>query len=262
GSKTVEVSNFKGYVERMIAIPEGADPASITTGVVAGQDGALFHVPTTITVIDGKYYARINSLTNSTYLLIESTKSFKDVEKHWAKQAINDMGSRLIVSGTEDGNFNPGGSITRAEFAAIVVNALGLRHTSSRNNSFTDVPAQAWYHDAVSIAAAYGLMAGSGNGEFRPEDRITREQALTVIAKAMEITGLKPEANSDEYQKVLAGFGDSSKVASWAVKGAASCVDTGIVSGKDAGMLAPKADITRAEACVIIRNLLQKSKLI
>ncbi|EMS69818.1 S-layer homology domain-containing protein [Ruminiclostridium cellobioparum] len=262
GSKTVEVSNFKGYVERRLAVPEGADPASITTGVVAGQDGALFHVPTTITVIDGKYYARINSLTNSTYLLIESTKSFKDVEKHWAKQAINDMGSRLIVSGTEDGNFNPGGSITRAEFAAIVVNALGLRHTDSRNNSFTDVPAQAWYHDAVSIAAAYGLMTGSGNGEFRPEDRITREQALTVIAKAMEITGLKPEANPDEYQKILAGFSDSSKVASWAVKGAASCVDTGIVSGKDAGMLAPKADITRAEACVIIRNLLQKSKLI
>lgn len=262
GSRTVEVSNFNGYVERVIAIPEGIDPASITTGVVAGKDGTLFHVPTSIIVIDGKYYARINSLTNSTYLLIENTKSFKDVEKHWAKQAINDMGSRLIVSGTEDGNFNPGGSITRAEFAAVVVNALGLLHTGSKNNSFTDVPAQAWYHDAVSIAAAYGLMAGSGNGEFRPGDRITREQALTVIAKAMEITGLKQEANPEEYQKVLARFNDSSKVASWAVRGVASCVDTGIVSGKDAGMLAPKADITRAEACVIIRNLLQKSKLI
>ncbi len=262
GSRTVEVSNFKGYVERMMAIPEGVDPESITTGVVAGKDGSLFHVPTSIIVIDGKYYARINSLTNSTYLLIENTRSFKDVEKHWAKQAIDDMGSRLIVSGVLDGNFNPEGSITRAEFAAVVVNALGLRHTDSRNNSFVDVSSQAWYHDAVSIAAAYGLMAGSGKGEFRPDDWITREQALTVIAKAMEITGLKPEANPEEYQKILARFTDWSKVASWAGKGVASCVDTGIVSGKDAGMLVPKADITRAEACVIIRNLLQKSKLI
>ncbi len=64
GDQTVEVSRFNGYVERTIAIPDGVDPSKITTGIVLNADGTFSHVPTQIVVIDGKYYAKINSLTN------------------------------------------------------------------------------------------------------------------------------------------------------------------------------------------------------
>jgi hypothetical protein len=88
GDKTVEVSKFNAYVERLIEIPEGIDPSKITTGIILNADGTFSHVPTAITIIDGKYYAKINSLTNSTYSVIWSPKTFKDVEKHWAKDVV------------------------------------------------------------------------------------------------------------------------------------------------------------------------------
>ena len=98
GNKTVGVTKFNAYVERLVAIPEGIDPSRITTGVIVNSEGTFSHVPTVITVIDGKYYAKINSLTNSTYSVIYSPKVFKDVET-LARDAINDMASRLVVSG-------------------------------------------------------------------------------------------------------------------------------------------------------------------
>jgi hypothetical protein len=70
GSQTVDVSSFNAYVERTIAIPDGVDPNKITTGVVVDPDGTTHHVPTRVTVINGKYYAVINSLTNSTYSVV------------------------------------------------------------------------------------------------------------------------------------------------------------------------------------------------
>lgn len=70
GNMTVDVSKFNSYVERMVAIPDGVDPNKITTGIVFNPDGTFYHVPTAITVINGKYYAKINSLTNSTYSVI------------------------------------------------------------------------------------------------------------------------------------------------------------------------------------------------
>jgi len=128
--KTVDVSKFNAYVERMIAIPEGVDPSKITTGVILNSDGTFAHVPTQIIIVNGKYYAKINSLTNSTYSVIWSPKTFKDVETHWAREAVNDMGSRLVISGVGNETFAPERDITRAEFAAILVR--GSRANESR----------------------------------------------------------------------------------------------------------------------------------
>lgn len=262
GSKTVDVSKFNGYVERMVAIPDGVDPSKITTGIVLNADGTFSHVPTTIVVIDGKYYAKISSLTNSTYSVIWNPKTFKDVENHWAKAAVNDMGSRLVISGVGDSKFEPNRAVTRAEFAAIVVKSLGLMRPGTGKNTFKDVTKDAWYYDAVSIASQYGIISGYGSGKFGPNDRITREQAMTMIARAMKITGLKVDLTAGEAGKLIAGFGDEDESAAYAVSSIAVCVKTGIVSGRNGNMIAPKDNITRAEVAVIVRSLLQKSGLI
>jgi hypothetical protein len=99
GDRTVQVSRFNGYVERTVAIPDGVDPSRITTGIVLNEDGTFRHVPTQIIMIDGKYYAKINSLTNSVYSVIYNPVSFADVATHWSKEAVNDMGSRMVVTG-------------------------------------------------------------------------------------------------------------------------------------------------------------------
>ncbi len=259
GNKTVEVSRFNGYVERMVAIPDGVDPSKITTGVVLNNDGTLSHVPTDIIKIDGKWYAKIKSLTNSTYSVIYNQKSFTDVEGSWAKDAINDMGSRLIISGIGDDKFGPDLKITRAEFASIIVRALGLMRPGTGKDSFKDVSKDAWYYDAVSIAYENGIISGCGNGQFKPLDNITREQAMSMIMRAMKITGLKVDLNLDGLKS---SFKDSSSVSKWAEDSVTACIKAGIIPGVYGDKLAPLNKATRAEIADMVRKLLQKSGLI
>jgi len=261
GEKTVTVSKFNGYVERTVAIPDGVDPSKITTGIVLNADGTFSHVPTTIIKIDGKYYAKINSLTNSTYSVIYNPIEFADVAKHWAKDSINAMGSRLIVSGSGNGNYSPNKEITRAEFAAIVIRALGLKAETTESR-FTDVKASSWYEGYVETAISYGIITGYSNGKFGPNDKITREQAMTMIARAMKLTGLYSALTEAEMSAQISSYADGASSSKYAKEGIATCLKTGVVSGKSSSRLAPKDYITRAEVAVIIERMLKKSKLI
>lgn len=259
--KTVEVSSFNSYVQRTIAIPDGVDPNKITTGIVVDPDGTVHHVPTRITFIDGKYYAVINSLTNSTYSVIWNPVTFADAANHWAKDSINNMGSRMVVTGTGNNNYTPDIDITRAEFAAIMVRALGLE-LGSGVSGFNDVSESDWYCGYVKTAASYGLITGYTGGAFGPNDKITREQAMTIIARAMTITKLDTSIDASDASSLLAGFKDVSSVSSYAKEGISACVSSGIVNGKSSNTIAPQDNIIRAEVAVIVERLLQKSELI
>lgn len=259
--KTVVVSQFNTYVERTIAIPDGVDPSKITTGVVIDTDGTARHVPTKVVVIGGKYYAKINSLTNSTYLVVWHPYEFKDMVNHWAKAEVNDMGSRMVVSGVNGGIYEPDRDITRGEFAAIMVKALGLK-PGLGNNPFSDISSTAWYSDYVKTAYLYKIITGYEDGSFKAMNKITREEAMTMIVRAMDITGLKFELTKADAEKLLSGFKDGSTTSDWAWEEVAACIKTGVVSGRDNGIVAPNDSITRAEVAVIVKRLLQKSGLI
>ena len=262
GGKTVEVTRFNSYVERLVAIPEGIDPDRVTTGIVLNPDGTFSHVPTAIIIIDGKYYAKINSLTNSIYSVIWNPKNFRDTENHWAKEAINDMGSRMIVGGNGNDNYEPDRHITRAEFTAVIVRALGLMRPGTGKNVFNDVEKGAWYYDAVSIAYEYGIVSGSGSGKFNPLDKITREQAMAMVSRTMKIIGLKVELSENEVKELLDAFKDSGSITDFAKNGAAACIETGIITGRMNNLIAPKEYMTRAETAVAVRRLLEKSGII
>lgn len=261
GGKTVEVSKFNAFVERTLAIPEGVDPNKITTGIVMDSDGAVRHVPTQVTVIGGKYFAKLNSLTNSTYSVVWHPLEFKDAAGHWAKEAINDMGSRMVISGVGNGIFQPDRAITRAEFTAIVVTALGLK-PGIGTASFTDVKDSDWYSGYIKTAFEYNIVSGYDAEKFGPKDSITREQAMSIIARAMKITPLKVELAEGETQKLLGAFLDREKTAGYAKDSIAACVKAGVVQGRNGKVLDPKKNITRAEVAVIVRNMLQKANLI
>jgi hypothetical protein len=262
GNKSVDVSKFNGYVERTFAIPEGTGAAGITTGIVLNADGSFSHVPTAVAVIGGKAYATINSLTNSTYAVIYSPKTFADVNTHWAKEAVNDMASRLVIEGSGEGQFEPDRDITRAEFAAIIVKGLGLMRPGTGKDVFQDVAKGSWYYDAVAIAHEYGIIDGYEDGTFGPLDQISREQAMAITARAMKLTGLKAELTENEADKLLAGFEDAGYAAGYAKLSIASCLKTGIITGRDGHTVVPKSNITRAEVAVIVKRLLQASGLI
>lgn len=260
GEKKVEVSRFNNYVERTIPIPDGVDPHKITTGVVQNSDGTVTHVPTKIVVIDGKYYAKINCLTNSTYFVIWHPKNFKDVERHWARDSVNEIGARLVINGVDANNFAPDRDITRAEFAAIAGRALGLK-AGSTTNQFSDVQESDWFCGVVGAAYAFGIVSGYEDGAFRPDQAISREEAMAMIARAMKIAGMDTNLADAGVKAQLARFKDKDGVNDWAKKYVAICIKNNIVVGSNS-LLTPDHNITRAETATIMMRMLQKADLI
>ena len=258
--QSVELSKFTAYVERNIAIPDGVDPNKITTGVVVEPDGTVSHVPTKVVLENGKYYAQINSLTNSTYSVVWHPIEFKDVAKHWAKEAVNDLGSRMVIEGIGQDLFDPDQDITRAEFAAIMVRGLGLK-LEGGDTPFSDVNAKDWYHGSVRTAYSYGLISGFEDGTFRPLQKITREEAMTILARAMKLTNPKFDS-SKSADELLSPFADIQDVSGWARSSIVDSLRAGIVSGRSNNKLAPKANITRAEVAALVQKLLRRSELI
>nr|WP_281288492.1 cadherin-like beta sandwich domain-containing protein [Saccharibacillus brassicae] len=256
GERNVEVNNFTQYVEREIPIPAGIDPNRITTGVVIEPNGTVRHVPTAVTQTGGTYYAEVNSLTNSSYVLIWNPEQFADVAGKWSQSAVNDMASRLVVNGVGEDRFNPEGAVTRAEFAAILVRALGLPGTL-QTAGFSDVASGQWYAEAAATADQYGLIAGYPDGTFRPNATITRQEAFTVLNRAAQIAPLRLPGTGSE----LGSYRDRADVADWATDAAESLLAAGLVEGSG-GWLRPEATLSRAESAAVAQRLLRQASLI
>lgn len=252
----VEISKFSNYVERVMEIPAGVDPSKITTGIVFNPDGTYSHVPTVVWQKDGKWFAKVKSLTNSDYSVIWNPVTVASVENHWAKDAVNDMASRLVIFNSE--KFEPNEAITRADFAEYIVRALGLyREGSTHENKYKDIGATGERTLAVRIANEYGIVTGYTDGSFRPDALITREEAMSMYQRAMKITKL---VGTDENR--FQNYTDYKQVGSWAAAYVKEVLSAHVFNGTTATTISPKSNLTYAEAAQAIKNLLVESKLI
>ena len=260
GNQTVEVNSFSTPVKRYILIPENIDRNQISTALVIEKDGTVRHVPTKVVMIRNKYYAQITGFTNSVYVLVNHSREFVDVENHWAQSVVNEMGSRLIIKGTGEGLFTPNAAITRAEFAAIVIKALGLRE-SDQPSRFYDINKSDWFYGTVTAAVEHGLTTGYTDGTFQPGKIITREEALVVITRALNLAGIDTTMSDADIEKVIAQFIDGGNFGDWSRQAAAYCIENQLVVGNQ-GIVEPNRHITRAEAAVIVKRMLGKMELI
>ena len=259
--ESIEISTFSNYIERMIAIPDGVNPEKITTGVVLDEDGSIRQVPTRVASINGKYYAIIKSLTNSTYAAISYQNEFSDVKTHWAKDFIGDLSSRLVIKGTGDNQFDPDSKATRAEFAALLVRALGLAPQTGENK-FSDVDVEDWFCSYINTAARYEIVYGYDEKSFGPNDLITREQAMSMTARAMKIVSLNLCLKDSEAESLLEVYKDGQELSKYARQGAASCIKEEVLPVPSGFILLPKEYLTRAEVAVMVWRMLNNSKLI
>ncbi len=257
--KKVQVDQFKRYIERTIPIPEGIDKDNVSTAMVLQKDGTLLHVPTKIVEIEKRYYAVIQSITNSSYVLIGNEKNFDDTKDHWAEAITTDLSVRTIINGIDENSFQPDRDITRAEFATIIIRALGLQYRG-KGTSFKDVREDAWYYKNIMTASSYGLILGDSEEYFHPMDTITRQEVMIIISRAMKMVELNTAVGLDK-EELLAGFSDTEDIAKWAEESVLNCIANEIVNGKN-GKIAPVDNITRAETAAIIQRLLRKAGLI
>lgn len=254
---SISIDTFTGFVERTMSMPDDVDENASITAVVVDEDGSLRHVPTKLQFVDGQWIAVVKSMTNSIYALIEHEAAFLDTAGHWAKEFIANLGARTIITGRTYQMFVPEDQVNRAEFAAMLVRGLGLKLDSSPS-PFTDVKEQDWYADTVNTAYQYGLIEGFENETFLPQANITREQAMTITARIMQLAG----RSLDDSDASIAEFADRDRVSSWALENVQAALNAGIVQGRTADELAPSAYMTRAEAAVMIQRLLQALDLI
>jgi hypothetical protein len=209
-----------------------------------------------------QYFYRVRAYNASGYSSYSDSKSvstkrstvYKDLGGvSWAKSAIESLAGRGIIKGKADNQFYPNDKITRAEFVAILIRIFKPEEAVA--GSFADVSGRDWFYKEVITAKNLGIISGSTNNCFYPNKPITREDAAVIIARAL-VAMDKPLAGSKP--DVLKGFKDISQVSSYAVASVASLYVEKIMAGKEANVLAPKANTTRAEAAVLLSRIVDR----
>ncbi|MGO4543613.1 S-layer homology domain-containing protein [Paenibacillus sp. 2TAB23] len=263
GNTSSEVHSFGSrYVKRTVTVGGVLDTDSAVALVYDAATGQFRYVPSLFTTAGGKTTAAIISLSNSIYAVAVHKLSFKDIGKHWAKSNIELLASKLIVSGVSDSEFVPNRTITRAEFTAMLARALGLGSgDGSKAQTFADVPAAAWYADAIKAAASHGIMKGFEDGHFRPNETITREQMAVMAANALRFAK-QAGANVSLDAPQAVSFADESDIHGWAIEAVKTVAAAGVLKGKGNDRFLPADLASRAEAAVIIARLLQFVQLL
>ncbi|MGO4547377.1 S-layer homology domain-containing protein [Paenibacillus sp. 2TAB23] len=166
--------------------------------------------------------------------------------KHWASDTLQEWVSEGLLKGDAAGNLNENQSITRAEFVALVNRVFNYSDTSSQ--VFADVAATKWYADEFSKAFAAGIVQGDASGLMKPTASITRAEAAVVLANAFKLTA----QNANAYSS----FSDGQAVAAWAQDAVSALLEKQYAQGRTGNQFAPSAKITRAEAVVMIDNVM------
>ncbi len=194
----------------------------------------------------------------SKYALLAATRSFDDLDGHWAQKEIEIMAANGFIAGMGDGVFAPDATVSRAEFVTILTKIAGLTANSGEAAQFSDVPADAWYHDAVNAAVDNGIVYGTSTGHFTPDGPISREQMAAMIGRLFAKKKLDQSLSNDEIKKILAGFTDTAAIHSWARTPVALAAQEKLMSGRGNGQFVPQGNATRAEAAVVLYLVLQK----
>ncbi|NOU75468.1 hypothetical protein GC098_29485 [Paenibacillus sp. LMG 31458] len=255
--KQVSLNDFgKTYVSRTIEITKEVDAKKTTVVLYNPVTGTMSFVPATFSTSDGITTASIKRPGNSIYTVVESAKTFEDLKDHWSQADVELLASKLVINGMTESSFAPQNEITRAQFAALLIRALGLSETNAAQ--FTDVKTNDWFAGAIGAASKAGLVDGFENGTFQPDANITREQMAVMITRAMNFAGKKAAADA----KGLAGFTEAGSISEWAKEAVAQSVNAGIINGVTNQTFVPNAKASRAEAAVMLKRLLQYEQFI
>ena len=176
---------------------------------------------------------------------------FADMPDNWSTAALNKAVENQLLKGYEEGGkmlIKADNPLTRAEMAAVVNRAFASS-AEADISKVTDVAATAWYAKDMAKAVKMGTFAY--DTKMRPNDKITREEAFAVLARAFKLAG------SDAEYKALNKFSDKADIAAWALKDLDGMAAAGYIQGFD-GKLNPKANITRAEFAVVMDNLVKQ----
>ncbi len=178
-----------------------------------------------------------------------ATFGFNDLAGYeWAQDAILTLASDGVINGKSQNVFAPGDNVTRAEFAKIIVGALGLVDGSAAAN-FADTPKSHWSYRYVASAVANKIVNGVTANSFNPEGKITRQDMAAICYRALAILGVEVNLTGK------LDFADAGSISDYAKEAVEALSGLGIINGKGNNKFAPTDYATRAEAAKIIHML-------
>lgn len=260
GNDSREVASFSQYASSKIVAPGTLLPAAATAIAYRADTGQWSFVPARFAARKGQTEATLLHNQGGVYVIVAGTKTFADLAEHWARADIELLASKLLVQGVDDNRFAPEAKLKRAEFAALLVRALGLAERPAGASAFADIASSDWHAGAIGAAVQAGLVTGFEDRTFRPDAAISRQEVAVMLARALELAG-RPLPSGDAAH-TLSVFSDSERIAGWAQSAAAGLVRAGIIDGVADGRFAPEDDITRAQAAVMLKRVLQTGELI
>lgn len=192
----------------------------------------------------------------SKFVILETNKTFIDIQKYWAQDEIEVLASRSITTGKTNTMFSPAGNITRAEFTVLIARALNLP-LKSYEGAFKDVAkSKEWAYPGIEAAYRAGIVKGKTKDRFDPEGLITREEIAVMTIRAIQYQDDSLLLNLDTTKT----FVDDSKIGTFAKDAVNKSAALGIVKGRTNKTFDPKANVTRAEAAVILYRSLEQLK--
>lgn len=186
--------------------------------------------------------------------VLEASRTFSDVQRHWAQTDVEVMASRHVLRGITPDLFGPQEIVTRAQFTVMLVRTLGLVEDAT-GVRFVDMPQSYWCAGAVGVAVKMGLVAGYSDGRFGPNEPITREQMAAMLVRALQLVNDKTLVASEMN---LTQYKDRDTIALWARNAVSITVQEGLMRGRGEDTFSPQQLTTRAEAAAVMVRLLNR----
>ena len=174
---------------------------------------------------------------------------FRDFDRTaWYAEAVSAAVDNGLLYGKSSTTLDPNGDMTRAEMAAIINRSFGCYKTADISQ-YKDVAKSKWYYKDVALAVQMGTYNGRSASAMAPDAPISRQEAMTVVARALEL-------DYNAYAKTdLSKFADEKNISSWALPYVRAMVGTDYIHGRTKG-LEPLDNITRAEFAQIFYNII------
>ena len=236
--KTKELSD---YITKYYADKEAASSSSSSGTSSSKGSGAA-------PVIHGNVVG--SPVTPPEPILGSNEESFNDIsDVDWAKEAINYLAEKGIVSGRDEKRFAPKDNVKREEFVKMIVLAFDLKNDGNSDISFSDVNTDEWYAPYIKTAYALGIVNGVSKNKFGIGSYISRQDMAVMItrAKNIELADNTPENT----------FTDAEQIADYARVSVAYLKNAGVINGYDDGSFRPSGNVTRAETAKVLYGLLK-----
>lgn len=192
------------------------------------------------------------SLLPGTALAAAGPNPFWDIPaSHWAHDEVTYVYENDLMNGTDGSLFSPESTTTRAQVVTVLYRLAG-QPAADWENPFWDVPASAWFHDAVTWAWENDITGGVSSTHFGAGNAVTREQLATFLYRYAQDQGYDTSARAD-----LSGYSDAGLVSSYATEALSWANATGLITGTTGTTLSPQGSATRAQVATILSRFCQ-----